>query len=313
MVRVSLAESPLGATPLIRRLSTLLHGDLVGFSRMMEAAETTTVAAVKWAQTQVWEPAIQRGGGRLINTAGDAFLVEFESTRRAVGCAMEIQADLAWRQRELPAERRLTFRIGVNRGEVRVDDANLFGTAINVAARLQSLASPGTIFVSAAVREDVGEPEGYSFTDRGELSLKNIARPVRVYEIVVDAAGHVRTQVVRERWRVVGRRRNGGPIDVTLDAAALATAEGIIVGRVPDLCHLAIDDISVSRRHFRLRQMSPEMLAVEDLGSTNGTFVAGRRLTPGQPVPIPAGTTLTFGEVTVSVARVPAGGESTQW
>lgn len=298
---------------MIRRLSTLLHGDLVGFSRMMEAAETTTVAAVKWAQTQVWEPAIQRGSGRLINTAGDAFLVEFDATPQAIHCALEIQADLAWRQREVPVERRLTFRMGINRGEVRVDGTNIFGTAVNVAARLQSLASPGTIFVSAAVREEMGEPTGFVFTDRGELSLKNIARPVRVYEIVVDAAGQVRTQLVRERWRVVGRRRNGGPIDVTLDAAALATAEGIIVGRVPEHCHLTIDDISVSRRHLRLRQVSPEALSVEDLGSTNGTFVAGRRLTPGQPTPITTGTSVTFGEVTVSIARVPAGGESTKF
>lgn len=298
---------------MIRRLSTLLHGDLVGFSRMMEAAETTTVAAVKWAQTQVWEPAIERGSGRLVNTAGDAFLVEFDTTPQAIRCAMEIQADLAWRQREVPAERRLTFRIGINRGEVRVDGTNIFGTAVNVAARLQSLASPGTIFVSAVVREEMGEPLGFTFTDRGELSLKNIARPVRVYEIVVDAAGHVRTQIVRERWRVVGRRRNGGPIDVTLDAAALATAEGIIVGRVPEQCHLTIDDISVSRRHFRLRQLSGETLSVEDLGSTNGTIIAGRRLTPGQPVPITAGTSVTFGDVTVNIARVPAGGESTRW
>lgn len=298
---------------LIRRLSTLLHGDLVGFSRMMEAAETTTVAAVKWAQTQVWEPAIERGSGRLINTAGDAFLVEFDTTPQAIRCAMEIQADLAFRQREIPEERRLTFRIGVNRGEVRVDGTNIFGTAVNVAARLQSLASPGTIFVSAAVRDEMGEPVGFRFTDRGELSLKNIARPVRVYEITVDAAGHVRTQIVRDRWRVVGRRRNGGPIDVTLDVAALATAEGIIVGRVPDQCHLTIDDISVSRRHFRLRQVSAEMLSVEDLGSTNGTFVAGRRLTPGQPESIAAGAYVVFGEVTVSISRVPAGGESTKW
>ncbi|MBX3497923.1 MAG: adenylate/guanylate cyclase domain-containing protein [Alphaproteobacteria bacterium] len=298
---------------MIRRLSTLLHGDLVGFSRMMEAAETTTVAAVKWAQTQVWEPAIERGSGRLVNTAGDAFLVEFDTTPQAIRCAMEIQADLAWRQREVPAERRLTFRIGINRGEVRVDGTNIFGTAVNVAARLQSLASPGTIFVSAVVRQEMGEPLGFTFTDRGELSLKNIARPVRVYEIVVDAAGHVRTQIVRERWRVVGRRRNGGPIDVTLDAAALATAEGIIVGRVPEQCHLTIDDISVSRRHFRLRQLSGETLSVEDLGSTNGTIIAGRRLTPGQPVPITAGTSVTFGDVTVNIARVPAGGESTRW
>ena len=297
----------------IRRLSTLLHGDLVGFSRMMEAAETTTVAAVKWAQTQVWEPAIERGSGRLINTAGDAFLVEFDQTAQAIRCAMEIQADLAFRQREVPAERRLTFRIGINRGEVRADGTNLFGTTINVAARLQALASPGTIFVSAAVRDEMGDPEGFSFTDRGEMSLKNIARPVRVYEIVVDAAGQVRTQLVRERWRIVGRRRNGGPIDVTLDAAALATAEGIIVGRVPDQCHLTIDDISVSRRHFRLRQLSGEMLSVEDLGSTNGTYIAGRRLTPGQPVPIPAGTSISFGEVSINVARVPLGGESTKF
>jgi class 3 adenylate cyclase len=296
-----------------RRLSTLLHGDLVGFSRMMEAAETTTVAAVKWAQTQVWEPAIQRGSGRLINTAGDAFLVEFEQTPLAIRCAMEIQTDLAFRQRELPPERRLTFRIGINRGEVRVDGNNIFGTAINVAARLQALASPGTIFISAAVRDELGEPEGFAFADRGEMSLKNIARPVRVYEIAVDVAGQVRTHIVRERWRVVGRRRNGGPIDVTLDAAALATAEGIIVGRVPEQCHLTIDDISVSRRHFRLRQLSNEMLSVEDLGSTNGTFIAGRRLTAGQPTPIAAGTSVSFGEVTINVSRVPAAGESTKF
>lgn len=304
---------PFRVTPLLRRFSTLLHGDLVGFSRMMEAAETTTVAAVKWAQTQVWEPAIQRGSGRLINTAGDAFLVEFDQTAMAIRCAMEIQADLAFRQRELPAERRLTFRIGINRGEVRVDGSNIFGTAINVAARLQSLASPGTIFVSAAVRDEMGEPEGFAFADRGEMSLKNIAQPVRVYEIAVDAAGHVRTHVVRERWRVVGRRRNGGPIDVTLDAAALATAEGIIVGRVPEQCHLTVDDISVSRRHFRMRQLSREMLSVEDLGSTNGTYIAGRRLTPGEPTSIAAGTNISFGEVTINVARVPAAGESTKF
>lgn len=298
---------------MIRRLSTLLHGDLVGFSRMMEAAETTTVAAVRWAQSQVWEPSIQRCSGRLINTAGDAFLVEFDTTEQAVRCALEIQADLAFRQREVPPERRLLFRIGINRGEIRVDGTNIFGTAVNVAARLQSLASPGTIFVSSVVRDEIPEPTGYVFTDRGELSLKNIARPVRVYEIMVDAAGQVRTQLVGERWRVVGRRRNGGPIDIALDAAALATSEGIIVGRVPEQCHLTIDDISVSRRHLRLRQAAADSLSIEDLGSTNGTFISGQRLRPGQPVTIKAGASLVFGEVAVSIVRLPVGGESTKW
>ena len=296
-----------------RRLSTLLHGDLVGFSRMMEAAETMTVAAVRWAQTQVWEPSIERHTGRLINTAGDAFLVEFDTTPHAIRCALEIQADLAFRQREVPADRRLLFRIGINRGEVRAEGTTIFGTAINVAARLQSLAGPGTIFVSATVREEIAEPTGFVFADRGELSLKNIARPVRVYEIVVDAEGHVRTQIVGERWRVVGRRRNGGAIDVTLDPAALATAEGIIVGRIPEQCHLTIDDVSVSRRHLRLRQASLDTLSIEDLGSTNGTYIAGQRLTPGQPVTIRAGTNLTFGDVAVSLVRLPVGGESTKW
>jgi adenylate cyclase len=167
-----------------RRLAAVLAADMVGFSRLMEADEAGTLARLKTHRVELIDPAIAKNRGRIIKTTGDGMLVEFQSVVDAVLCAAEVQRRMARRNADVPPPRWIQFRIGINLGDVIVDQNDIFGDGVNVAARLEALAEPGGICVSGAVRDQVGDRlDGVQFDDLGEQSVKNIARAIRVFRI----------------------------------------------------------------------------------------------------------------------------------
>jgi adenylate cyclase len=171
-----------------RRLAAVLAADMVGFSRLMEVDETGTLARLKTHRIELIDPAITKNHGRIIKTTGDGMLVEFRSVADAVLCAAEIQRRMARRNADVSPARWMQFRIGINLGDVIVEDNDIFGDGVNVAARLEMLAEPGGICVSGAVRDQVGQRlDDVAFEDLGEQTVKNIVRPIRVFRVRLDA------------------------------------------------------------------------------------------------------------------------------
>lgn len=171
-----------------RRLAAVLAADVVGFSRLMEADESGTLNALKECRRKVIDPKIAAFGGRTVKLMGDGALVEFPSVVEAVQCALDMQTEIARCNAQLPADRRLVFRMGINLGDVIIDDDDIYGDGVNVAARLQELARPGGICLSREAHEQVRARVSVVFEDMGELSLKNIERAVRAYGIVPGVA-----------------------------------------------------------------------------------------------------------------------------
>src|SRR5258707_7249598 len=170
-----------------RRLAAVLAADMVGYSRLMEVDETGTLARLKTHRIELIDPAIAKNRGRIIKTTGDGMLVEFHSVADAVLCAAEIQRRMARRNADVSPARWMQFRIGINLGDVIVEENDIFGDGVNVAARLQALAEPGGICVSGAVRDQVGNRlEDLAFEDLGDRIVKNIARPIRIYRIRLE-------------------------------------------------------------------------------------------------------------------------------
>lgn len=167
-----------------RRLAAILHADVAGYSRLMAGDERGTLADLK-SRFDILGNAIARHGGRICNTAGDAVLAEFPSVSAAVSSAVEAQRGIGGRNEGVPAERRLSVRIGINLGEVMAeDDGQVYGTGVNVAARLQGLAEPGGIAISGRAREQVDQSIDVRFVPLGEHHVKNIPTPVRVFRVV---------------------------------------------------------------------------------------------------------------------------------
>src|SRR5881628_4019716 len=159
-----------------RRLAAILAADMVGYSRLMEADEKGTLARLRTHRLELVDPVIAKNKGRIIKTTGDGMLVEFQSVADAVECAAEIQRRMARRNTDVSPARWIQFRIGINLGDVIVEDGDIFGDGVNVAARLQALAEPGGICVSAAVRDQLGDRlEDIAFEDLGDQSVKNIS------------------------------------------------------------------------------------------------------------------------------------------
>ena len=171
--------------PVKRKLAAILAADAVGYSRAMATDEEGTVRILN-AHRAVIDGIIQFHEGRIVNTAGDSVLAEFASPTQAVRCAVEIQDALKTRNDSLPEDRRLQFRIGINLGDVMVKGDDLLGDGINVAARLESIAEPGNIYVSSSVYDQIAGKLDLGFSDLGEQSLKNIDRPVRAYRVDRD-------------------------------------------------------------------------------------------------------------------------------
>ncbi len=171
-----------------RRLAAILAADVVGYSRLMEIDEAGTLAALKSHRKELIDPAITGHRGRVVKLMGDGALVEFASVVDAVACAVAIQQGMAARNGEVAWDRRITFRIGVHLGDVIVDDDDLYGDGVNVAARLESLAEPGGICLSRQAFDQVETKLDIAYEDLGEKHVKNIARAVRCYRVVLDAA-----------------------------------------------------------------------------------------------------------------------------
>ena len=157
-----------------------------GYSRLMGVDEEGTLAALKGHRRAVVDPKIAEHRGRIVKTTGDGMLVEFASVVDAVRCAVDIQRQMAERNGQVPPERRIEFRIGINVGDIIIDGEDIFGDGVNVAARLEALAEPGGICVSRVVRDQVRDKLDFTFEDMGEQQVKNIARPVPTHRIRLD-------------------------------------------------------------------------------------------------------------------------------
>ncbi len=174
---------PAGQARVERRLAAILAADVAGYSRLIEADEEGTLGRLRALRAEIIDPRIAEHRGRIVKTTGDGLLVEFASVVDALRCAVEMQAALAESNAPTPPDHRIEFRIGINMGDIVVEDGDIFGDGVNVAARLEGLAEPGGICVSARVQEDAAGRLDLAFEDMGEQALKNIARPVRAYRV----------------------------------------------------------------------------------------------------------------------------------
>jgi TolB-like protein/class 3 adenylate cyclase/Flp pilus assembly protein TadD len=170
-----------------RRLAAILAVDVAGYSRLMGADEEGTLAALRAVRRELADPKIAEQRGRIVKTTGDGLLVEFASVVDAVRCAVEVQREMIARNAATSAERRLEFRMGINLGDIIIEDGDIFGDGVNIAARLEALAEPGGICLSAAAHEQVRDRLDLAFDDLGEQQVKNIARPVRTYAVALGA------------------------------------------------------------------------------------------------------------------------------
>jgi adenylate cyclase len=171
-----------------RRLAAILAADVVGYSRLMQADEAGTLASLKARRTEILQPLIATHHGRIVKVMGDGVLVEFGSAVNAVICAIELQRAMDGANRGMPEHRRIVLRVGVNLGDVIVEGTDLYGDGVNVAARLEALAEPGSVFISGKVRQEVANKLQAGFEDLGQQSLKNIAEPVQIYRVSAPVA-----------------------------------------------------------------------------------------------------------------------------
>jgi adenylate cyclase len=166
-----------------RRLAAILCADIVGYSRLMGVDEEGTLAALKGHRRELIDPLLVQHQGRIVKTMGDGLLIEFASVVDAVRCAIVMQQGMDDRNANLPESERITFRVGINLGDIIVDAGDIFGDGVNVAARLEALAEPGEVWVSASVREQIGDKLPIDFAEMGKYSVKNITRPIHVYRV----------------------------------------------------------------------------------------------------------------------------------
>src|SRR5215831_13977142 len=171
----------------VRRLTAILAADVAGYSRLMGADEEDTHERLKAHLRELVDPKIREHRGRVVKNTGDGFLAEFPSVVEAVRCAAEVQRGMTDRNAEIPDEKRIMFRVGINLGDVIAEPEDIYGDGVNVAARLEALAEPGGICISRVVRDQIRDKLSYPFEDRGEQNVKNIARPVRVYGLSAAA------------------------------------------------------------------------------------------------------------------------------
>ena len=172
-----------------RRLAAIVAADMVGFSRLMEADEVGTLAELQALRRDLIDPKISTHRGRIVKTTGDGLLLEFASVTDAVQCSLEVQKALGERNVGISDDRQITFRIGVNLGEIIIDGDDIYGNGVNVAARLEALAEPGGVLVSGSVYDQIKSVMTFGYRDLGELSMKNIATPVRGFAINVSGEG----------------------------------------------------------------------------------------------------------------------------
>jgi adenylate cyclase len=177
-----------------RRLAAILAADVVGYSRLMGADEEGTLERLKTLRHELIDRKIADHHGRIVKTTGDGLLVEFASVVDAARCAVEVQQAMPKWNASVPADRRIELRIGINLGDVIADGDDLYGDGVNIAARIEALTDAGGVFVSGTVYDQVRDRLPFGFEDRGEQQVKNIARPVRIYRLLFDAAASAATK-----------------------------------------------------------------------------------------------------------------------
>src|SRR5947207_8522312 len=178
-----MTEGAMAGERVQRRLTAILAADVAGYSRLMGADEEGTLARLKAHRRTLLDPKIEEHQGRIVKTTGDGLLAEFASVVDALRCAIEIQRGMLGANADVPQEKRIEFRVGINVGDIIIDGGDIYGDGVNVAARLEGIAEPGGICVSGRVQEDTRGKLDIAFEDIGEQKLKNIARPVRVYRV----------------------------------------------------------------------------------------------------------------------------------
>jgi adenylate cyclase len=225
-----------------RRLCAVLAADVAGYSRLMGDDEDGTLAALTAHRRELIDPAVTGHAGRIVKTTGDGLLVEFASVVDAVRCAVDIQRGMTERNRAVPRDRRVVFRIGLNLGDVIVQNGDLYGDGVNVAARLETLAEPGGICLSASAHEQVQDKFAeVRFEDMGEQRVKNITRPVRAYRVALGLAEPVPTLAPAPSIAVL-------PLDnMSTDPAQVHFADGLAEDLITDLSK--IDGLLVIARN----------------------------------------------------------------
>jgi adenylate cyclase len=230
-----------------RRLTAILAADVVGYSRLMSADEAGTLTALKGVRAGFIDGKIAEHRGRVVKLTGDGILAEFPSVVNAVTCAVELQRGIRDRNADVPQDRRIQFRIGINLGDVIVEGDDIYGDGVNVAARLEGVARPGGIAISHSVRDQIGNRLDLVFEDTGEQKLKNIERPIRVYNISIEqvaarnSEGHASTPEERPSIAVLPFNNMSG------DSEQEYFSDGITEDLITDLSK--VSGLSVVARH----------------------------------------------------------------
>ncbi|HKD90339.1 MAG TPA: SUMF1/EgtB/PvdO family nonheme iron enzyme [Terriglobales bacterium] len=191
------SAAPRGLTP--RRLAAIVAGDIAGYSRLMELEEEGTHARVKRIQRDLIEPSIAEHHGRLVKTTGDGFIAIFDSPLEAVRCAIGIQQNMSGRNTSLPRDHQIKYRIGINLGDVIVEEDDIYGDGVNVASRLESIADPGEVFISGGIYEQIKRKLVCGYESLGDRKVKNITDPVRVYRVLPDPTAFSKARTRRRR------------------------------------------------------------------------------------------------------------------
>ena len=204
-VSIDAADQKTGfvAQALRRKLTTIVSADVAGYSRLMDDDEVATVETLK-AYRGAIEGFVERHAGRLVSTAGDGLLAEFDSVVEAVQCAAEVQRELGARNAQVAEARRMAFRIGINLGDVIVEDGDIYGEGVNVAARLQGLAEPGGICISGTVFDQVRNKLTLGYDFLGAQAVKNIAEPVPTYRVLLGGDGEAAAAPPRDAGNTAG-------------------------------------------------------------------------------------------------------------
>ncbi len=249
-----------------RRLSAIMAADVVGYSRLMGTNEVGTLTSLKAHRAEMIDPAIAEHMGRIVKLTGDGMLVEFPSVVSAVSCATDVQREMRHRNAEVPEDRRIEFRIGINLGDVIVDDDDIFGDGVNVASRIEGIARPGGVAVSSAVRDNIGNKLDLIFEDMGDQELKNIEFPVRVFNVVVS-----------------------GPAKAKAGATAEVDADAVPDVDKPSIAVLPFNNMSGDPEQEYFSDGITEDI-ITDLSKVSGLFVIGRNTSftyKGKSVEIP--------------------------
>jgi formylglycine-generating enzyme required for sulfatase activity/class 3 adenylate cyclase len=277
---------PRGLTP--RRLAAIVAGDIAGYSRLMELDEESTHLRMKRIQRDLIEPSITEHHGRLVKTTGDGFLAIFDSPLEAVRCGIVIQQNIFGRNASLPKDHWIEYRIGINLGDVIIEDDDIYGDGVNIASRLESIANPGEVYISGGIYEQIKNKLVCGYESLGDRRVKNITDPVRVYRVLPDPAAFNKA-----------RKRRENILIFLLSFILLSMAGGALWYLLPLRHEKARDQASVSAS-----PQTPNLLASPQVAEKQKAPQAPQAPTPAPSTEAAKQTTLLATPVAKPVAVV---------